>query len=77
MRVLMVTSEWPTLENPYWVPFIVRQVEFLMKAGVEIDVFAFRGARNPINYLRAWWEFAGNCGNLPMILCTPSGHRVR
>jgi glycosyltransferase involved in cell wall biosynthesis len=56
MRVLMITSEWPTSENPYWVPFIVRQIEFLRKAGVEIDVFAFRGARNPINYIRGWWE---------------------
>jgi teichuronic acid biosynthesis glycosyltransferase TuaC len=54
MRVLMVTCEWPTPENPHFVPFIVRQVEFLRKAGVTIDVFAFRGARNPLNYFRAW-----------------------
>ena len=56
MRVLMVTCEWPTPENPHFVPFIVRQVEFLRKAGVEIDVFSFRGARNPFNYLRAWYQ---------------------
>ena len=37
-------------------PFIVRQVEFLRRAGVDIDVFAFRGARNPFNYLRAWYR---------------------
>ena len=56
IRVLMVTCEWPTPERPHFVPFIVRQVEFLRKAGVEIDVFSFRGARNPLNYLRAWYQ---------------------
>jgi glycosyltransferase involved in cell wall biosynthesis len=56
MRVLMVTCEWPTADTPHHVPFIVRQVEFLRKAGIHIDVFSFRGARNPINYLRAWYR---------------------
>jgi glycosyltransferase involved in cell wall biosynthesis len=54
MRVLMVTCEWPDANTPHFVPFIVRQVNFLRRAGVEIDVFSFRGARNPLNYLRAW-----------------------
>jgi teichuronic acid biosynthesis glycosyltransferase TuaC len=40
-RVLMITSEWPTPEKPYQVPFIVRQVRFLRQAGVELDVFNF------------------------------------
>ena len=57
IRVLMVTSEWPTLENPFLVPFLVQQVEFLRRAGVEVEVFFFRGAKNPANYLRAWWRF--------------------
>jgi glycosyltransferase involved in cell wall biosynthesis len=56
MRVLMITCEWPSHEKPHLVPFIVRQVEFLRRAGVAIDVFAFRGARNPFNYLRAWYR---------------------
>jgi glycosyltransferase involved in cell wall biosynthesis len=56
MRVLMVTCEWPTSEHPHLVPFVVRQVEFLRKAGVDVEVFSFRGARNPINYLRAWYQ---------------------
>jgi teichuronic acid biosynthesis glycosyltransferase TuaC len=56
-RVLMVTCEWPTRETPFAVPFLVQQVEFLRRAGVEVDVFCFRGAKNPINYLRAWWRF--------------------
>ena len=34
LRVLMITCEWPTTTKiPHAVPFIVRQVEFLRKAG--------------------------------------------
>src|SRR5215831_21245341 len=56
MRVLMITCEWPFPARPHNAPFIVRQVEFLRKAGVDIDVFAFRGAKNPANYFRAWCQ---------------------
>ena len=57
LRVLMVTCEWPTTSNnPHAVPFIVRQVEFLRRAGAAVDVFPFRGARKPLNYLRAWYQ---------------------
>lgn len=56
MRVLMITSEWPSPQAPYAVPFVVRQVEFLRKAGLDVDVFHFRGAANPLNYLRAWFK---------------------
>ena len=57
LRVLMVTCEWPTTSNnPHAVPFVVRQVEFLRRAGVDVDVFPFRGARKPLNYLRAWYR---------------------
>lgn len=52
--MLTITSEWPTEANPEWVPFIVRQVQSLRNAGLSLDVFAFRGAKNPANYLRAW-----------------------
>jgi glycosyltransferase involved in cell wall biosynthesis len=52
----MITSEWPTPDNPSLVPFIVRQVEFLRKANVSVDVFSFRGAKNPVNYARAWYR---------------------
>jgi len=49
----MITSEWPTPEHPEAVPFIVRNAEFLRRAGVEVDVFAFQGGKKPTNYLRA------------------------
>lgn len=54
LRVLMVTTEWPTPARPCDVPFIVRQVAFLRRAGVDVDVFFFRGGQRPGNYLRAW-----------------------
>jgi len=56
LRVLMVTCEWPSPDKPFLVPFIVRQVDFLRRNGTDIDVLSFRGARNPLNYLRAWWR---------------------
>jgi glycosyltransferase involved in cell wall biosynthesis len=54
MNVLMITSEWPTAETPHVVPFIVRQVRSLRDAGVDVEVFPFRGGKNPLNYYRAW-----------------------
>lgn len=54
MRVLMVTSGWPTPGQPQTTHFIKRQAEFLQAAGVEVDVFRFRGGRKVRNYVRAW-----------------------
>jgi glycosyltransferase involved in cell wall biosynthesis len=54
LRVLILTSEWPTPESPEDVPFIVRQVEFLRRARVHVDVFAFHGGKHPANYAKAW-----------------------
>lgn len=54
--VLMITSEYPTLEYPINGIFVARQAEALRRAGIQVEVFAFRGAKNPMNYLRAWWQ---------------------
>ena len=54
MRVLMITSEWPTPENPQFAPFIVQEVNYLRQAGIEIEIYSFRGRKNPVNYLKAW-----------------------
>jgi len=59
LSVLVVTSEWPTANQPLLVPFIVQQVRFLREAGVDVEVFPFRGARNPENYARAWRRLRG------------------
>jgi teichuronic acid biosynthesis glycosyltransferase TuaC len=52
IKVLMITSEWPTPEHPWWAPFVVRQVQFLQRAGIDVEIFPFRGAKNPMNYLK-------------------------
>ncbi len=55
IRVLMITSEWPVPDGrPRTTFFIKRQAEFLRAAGVDVDVFHFKGARNPWNYVKAW-----------------------
>lgn len=54
LRVLVITSEWPTQTSPNDVPYIVRQVEFLKRAGVRVEVFAFRGGKRLTNYVDAW-----------------------
>jgi teichuronic acid biosynthesis glycosyltransferase TuaC len=50
----MVTSEWPEPGVPRTTAFIRRQAEFVERAGVNLEVFAFRGGKNPYNYVRAW-----------------------
>lgn len=55
IRVLMVTSEWPAPGVNVTAHFIKRQADFLTAAGVDVEVFPFKGAKNPINYLKAWW----------------------
>src|SRR5262245_31084539 len=56
IRVLMITSEWPTEKRPDYAPFIVRQANFLRSAGLRVDVFNFQGSKKPFNYLRAWFQ---------------------
>src|SRR6478672_8534406 len=54
LRVLMITSEWPTAQNVNSGLFVARQVQSLRRVGIKVDVIHFRGARNIGNYLRAW-----------------------
>ena len=56
MRVLMITTEFPTPERPGDGVFVMRQAEALRAAGVEVDVLAFRSGLNPMNYLRTWFK---------------------
>jgi glycosyltransferase involved in cell wall biosynthesis len=65
MRVLFVTSEWPSAETPFAAPYLVRQVDFLRRAGVEVDVFSFRGARRLPNYIKAWRRFRNRFRQAP------------
>lgn len=54
MHVLMLTSEWPTPERPEVAPFVVRQVNFLRRQGISVDVVPVQGHKRPDIYLRAW-----------------------
>ncbi|HRJ30845.1 MAG TPA: glycosyltransferase [Cyclobacteriaceae bacterium] len=54
MNVLMITTEWPTPDQPHRVPFLTRQVELLKSGGINIHVFHFEGKKDPINYLKAY-----------------------
>lgn len=54
LRVLMVTSDYPTDGRPRTTHFIKRQAEFLQAAGVDVDVFPFDGSKRFLNYVRAW-----------------------
>jgi glycosyltransferase involved in cell wall biosynthesis len=53
----MITSEWP--DHASWggtATFIARQVDFLRAAGVDVDVFRFRGQGKPLRYASAWLD---------------------
>src|SRR3954469_9378042 len=54
IRVLMVTSDWLWNSWGGTAVFIAREVDFLRREGVDVDLFPFRGSRDPRNYLAAW-----------------------
>ncbi len=56
LKVLFVTTEWPTKEHPRSVPFLVQYAEALRKQGVKVEVYHFHGRGNPLNYVRAWFD---------------------
>ena len=65
MRVLMLTSVWPTAEQPELAPFVVRQARYLRQQGVEVDVFPVRGRKRPGPYWKAWKEVHGLLARQP------------
>lgn len=50
MKILIVTSEWERYPGDIPGIHIRQQVERLREAGVEVNIFPFRGKKNPINY---------------------------
>ena len=54
LKVLMVTPSWPSPGRPRTTHFIKRQADFLKAAGIDLDVFHFKGEKNPLSYARAW-----------------------
>jgi teichuronic acid biosynthesis glycosyltransferase TuaC len=62
LRVLVVTSGWPSPAEPHQSVFVHHEVEALRGEGVEIDVVHYRGRMNPINYLKARAEVRRRLG---------------
>src|ERR1051325_1366562 len=54
IRVLMVTCAGPAPGQSKTAHFVKRQADFLSAAGVDVEVFTFYSAKNPLNYARAW-----------------------
>lgn len=46
-RVLMVSSQWPTSDQPHVAPFLQQQADSLRALGVHVDVEASQIRRNP------------------------------
>lgn len=54
MKVYIITTEWPTCENPFAVPFLTHHVSLLSDSGVAVEVFHFQGKKNPLIYIKSW-----------------------
>ncbi len=53
LRVLFISSQWPTPEHPEIAPFVPREVNSLREVGVQVDVLPYRGGFSVGNYVRA------------------------
>lgn len=53
MKILIVTSEWERYPGDISGIHVRQQVERLREAGLEVDVFPFRGEKKPLNYWQA------------------------
>ena len=53
IRVLMVTAGWPS-SQAQTTHFIKRQAESLQAAGIDVEVFHFRGGQKLRKYVTAW-----------------------
>ena len=54
LKILMITTNWPPPDRPCTSHFIKRQADFLRAAGVDVDVFHFKGRQDPWSYTKAW-----------------------
>jgi glycosyltransferase involved in cell wall biosynthesis len=53
IRVLFVTSQWPSSDKPGHSPFVRSAVEALRQAGVFVDVYHYKGEWNLYFYFRS------------------------
>jgi glycosyltransferase involved in cell wall biosynthesis len=62
LRVLVVTSGWPSPGQPHQSIFVHHEVEALRAAGIDVAVVHYRGRMNPMNYLKARAEVRRRLG---------------
>tara|TARA_B100001564_G_scaffold359760_1_gene382822 strand:+ start:769 stop:1755 length:987 start_codon:yes stop_codon:yes gene_type:complete len=53
LKILIITSEWPSEQRPNAVPFLVREVDQIKKMGIQMEVFSFRGNKRFKNYFES------------------------
>ena len=51
MKVLHIVSSWPTKEKPFLKPFIVSQIDSLVRNGVTVDVLNLNATDSSFNYI--------------------------
>jgi len=56
LKVLFITTEWPTKEHPTDVPFLVQYADAIQRLDAIVNVFHFHGRANPFNYFKAWFQ---------------------
>ncbi len=56
MRVLMITSEWPSENHPFSAPFVVRQFNKLRENNIDVDIVNVRGGGKLFNYFKNWYK---------------------
>jgi teichuronic acid biosynthesis glycosyltransferase TuaC len=57
MRILVVTSEWPSYKDDITGIHVIKQVKQLQETGVEVSVFNFLGHKNLLKYVKAIIDF--------------------
>jgi glycosyltransferase involved in cell wall biosynthesis len=57
LTILVVTTEWPRHDGDIAGIHVINQIRRLEHAGLQADVFSFRGCKNPVNYWRASRKF--------------------
>lgn len=63
MKVLIATSIYPTSENPARGTFVRTQVEYLKRAGVEVELFVLQGRSRKLMYPKAALELRRRLAN--------------
>lgn len=56
LRILLITTEYPSVERPGGAAYLVRHIKALESKGHRVDVLPFVSRANPINYYKAWIE---------------------